>query len=528
MTKKQIIIVLILTATALVLRTQYLGCRPMHTDEAVHAAKFGQLLEEGTYTYDSNEYHGPTLNYLTLIPAKLTSADSYAKLTESTLRIIPAVFGVILVLLTFLLFDGLSFYTCLTAAVLVTVSPAFVFYSKYYIQEMLLVCFTFGLIVCGYRYTKSRKLSWMIAAGIFAGLMHATKETCIIAFAAMLLAIVLTALISKDRTPLAILKQTNKVHLAMGVLAAAVVSMLFYSSFFTNPSGIVESVATYTTYLGRASANSLHTHRWYYYLDLLTYIEGFEKSKWNEDFIVVFAVIGCFLAFKKSSALHVDIKLVRFIAVYTVIMTVVYSAIPYKTPWCLLGFFHGMALLAGFAFVSLIKTFPTRMSKAVFILLLIIFGLAIPLYQVYLGAASHAAEPSNPYVYAHTSNDVFEITDRIADIADAVNKDIYIQVVTTGDDYWPLPWYLRGFKNIAWQGSVDRNAPIAPIIICSPDVEQDMINKLYSIPPPGKRDMYLPLFDEYVQLRPAVEIRGLIKKDLLDKFQALENAAKAE
>ncbi len=500
----------------------------MHTDEAVHAAKFAELLEQGTYTYDSDEYHGPTMNFLTLIPAKLTSAESYTDLTESTLRIVPAVLGVILILLTFLLFDGLTFYACLTAALLVTVSPAFVFYSRYYIQEMLLVCFTFGLIVCGYRYTMARKLPWIIAAGICAGLMHATKETCIIAFAAMLLAIVLTALISKDRTPLAILKQTNKVHLALGVLAAAVVSMLFYSSFFTNPSGIADSVTTYTTYLGRASANSLHIHPWYYYLDLLIYIEGFESSMWNEDFIVVFAVIGCFLAFKKNTALPVDIKLVRFIAFYTIIMTVVYSAIAYKTPWCLLGFFHGMALLAGFGFVSLIKTFPTRNTKAVFILLLIIFGVAIPLYQVYLGNTSHAAEPSNPYVYAHTSNDVFKITDRIAEIANVVNKDIYIQVVTTGDDYWPLPWYLRDFKNIAWQSSVDRNAPIAPIIICSPDVEQDMINKLYSVPPPGRRDMYLPLFDEYVQLRPAVEIRGLIKKDTLDKFQALENAANPE
>ena len=38
---------------------------------------------------------------------------------------------------------------------------------------------------------------------------------------------------------------------------------------------------------------------------------------------------------------------VRFIAIYTVFMTVVYSAISYKTPWCMLGFLQGMILLAG-------------------------------------------------------------------------------------------------------------------------------------------------------------------------------------
>ena len=204
----------------------------MHTDEAVHAAKFGQLLEESTYTYDSNEYHGPTLNYFTLIPAKLTGADYYDKITETTLRIVPVVFGTILILLTFLLFEGLTFYPCLVSAVLITVSPAFVFYSKYYIQEMLLICFTFGLITCGYRYTKSRKLPWIIAAGMCAGLMHATKETCVIAFAAMLLAVLLVSVTSKDRSGPSWFKKLNKLHLAIGLLAAAFISMLFYSSFF--------------------------------------------------------------------------------------------------------------------------------------------------------------------------------------------------------------------------------------------------------------------------------------------------------
>ena len=213
---------------------------------------------------------------------------------------------------------------------------------------MLLVCFTFGLITCGYRYTKSRKLPWIIAAGMCAGLMHATKETCVIAFAAMLLAVLLVSVTSKDRSETSWFKQLNKLHLAIALLAAAFISMLFYSSFFTDPSGIIDSFRTYTTYFDRAASNAYHIQPWYYYLDLLTYIEGFESSMWNEDFIVVFAVIGIFLALKKTSS-NADNNLLRFIAFYTITMTVVYAAIPYKTPWCLLGFFHGMVLLAASA-----------------------------------------------------------------------------------------------------------------------------------------------------------------------------------
>ncbi len=163
----------------------------MHTDEAVHADNFRTLLEGGTYKYDPHEYHGPTLNYFTLIPARLTSADTYPQLTEVTLRIVPVVFGTVLILLTLLLVRGLG-PAAVVAALLAALSPAMVFYSRYYIQETLLVCFTFGVIVCGYRYLRTQALPWALATGVFVGLMHATKETCIIALCSMGLALVLS------------------------------------------------------------------------------------------------------------------------------------------------------------------------------------------------------------------------------------------------------------------------------------------------------------------------------------------------
>ena len=78
--------VLILAAAggALAFRLPRLADRPMHTDEAVQAAKFGELLDEGQYRYDPVEYHGPTLYYLTLpagwwaggAPSETSSASS--------------------------------------------------------------------------------------------------------------------------------------------------------------------------------------------------------------------------------------------------------------------------------------------------------------------------------------------------------------------------------------------------------------------------------------------------------------------
>ena len=84
---------------ALLLRLPELDRRPMHTDEAVHAVKFGALLEEGFYQYDPFEYHGPTLNYFTLIPAWLSGKRTFAAIDEFTLRIVPVFFGMLSILL---------------------------------------------------------------------------------------------------------------------------------------------------------------------------------------------------------------------------------------------------------------------------------------------------------------------------------------------------------------------------------------------------------------------------------------------
>ena len=52
MAKKCCVLILAATIVALALRLPRLHQRPMHGDEAVHADKFGELLEDGVYTYE--------------------------------------------------------------------------------------------------------------------------------------------------------------------------------------------------------------------------------------------------------------------------------------------------------------------------------------------------------------------------------------------------------------------------------------------------------------------------------------------
>ncbi len=54
-----------------------------------------------------------------------------------------------------------------------------------------------------------------------------------------------------------------------------------------------------------------------------------------------------------------------------------------------------------------------------------------------------------------------------------------IQFTANGNDFWPLPWYLRGFKNVGYYGSVPTNL-VAPVIISSTKWDAALESKLGS------------------------------------------------
>ena len=163
----------------------------MHADEAVHAEKFGALLEGRGYAYDPSEYHGPTLYYLTLLPAWLRGQSRYVEIDEVTLRSVPAALGVALVAAHLAARGSLGTEAAAIAAILAAISPAMVFYSRYFIHETALVFFSFGALLAACRYLRSPGAGPALLAGACAGLMVATKETASLALGCMLVALAL-------------------------------------------------------------------------------------------------------------------------------------------------------------------------------------------------------------------------------------------------------------------------------------------------------------------------------------------------
>lgn len=525
--------VLIVTAAAagLFLRLPSLHYRPLHTDEAVHAAKLGDLVEHNDYKYDPFEFHGPTLNYFTLIPAAISGQKSYVELDEFTLRIVPVFFGMVLVLLPLVMTSGLGRMSVFIAALLTSVSPAMVYYSRYYIQEILLVCFTFAVIACVYRYLQYRKVRWLLAAGISYGLMGATKETFVIPCScAFFAAAAVWYLYSEKQSRSSTLRKYIRFWpVAVFAVSAAVVWVVFFSSFFTNPRGISDSFLTFTTYLGRAHGEGRHHHPWYYYIQLITFWKYTNGPVFTEALIVFLSVLGGVFAFSKRNFIGVSKPLVRFFTIYTLLMTAAYSVISYKTPWCMLGFFSGMIVLAGYAGACLISLAKNAGLKGLVCTLLVAGSLHLAAMS-YLSGTKYAASPANPYVYSHTSMDIFDISQGIIDTVNnpAAPKKTVVQIVADGGSYWPLPWYLRSLDqdHIGYWNGFDEKIPPSPLVLVIgtnhdgriDELHGRIINHFYDVSLPGHKNLYVSLFSGYKKLRPGVEARLLLPLDLKEKI----------
>lgn len=493
------------TLIALAFRTPDLPNRPLHNDEAVNGYKFGQLWETGSYKYDPNEHHGPSLYYATYALGKLTAAPDIAHFSETRLRIVTVLFGIGVILTLLLTVDGLGLRPTVWVGFLTALSPAMVFYSRYYIHEMILVFAAFLALASGWRYCRSRKLGWALLAGASVGLMAATKETFIISLIAAAIALGVNQAwnwwLDASRPPVKA-SPLRWAHIGLAALAGLGVAVVLFSSFFTNWSGPLDSVRTYGPWLNRAGGDSPHIHPWYFYLERLMFFHPGKGPVWSEAFLVGLAVVGGVAGFVRKKLGRANAGFVRFLALYTFALLAGYSIISYKTPWCMLSFLQPMILLAGVGAVVLLRSIRVRAARTlVFVLLLA--GCGHLGWQAWALSFPYAADQRNPYVYAQTSVDIFRLVGKINGIAvvSPTTNQTVIKVMAPEDDFWPLPWYLRAYKNVGWWGAL-QNDPYAPMMIVSAQFHAALDEKKTH------------LMVGYFQLRPRVFFELYVDKQL--------------
>ena len=431
---------LLLALLGLVLRLPQLGARPMHTDEAVNAYIVGQLLAGKPFTYDPQDRHGPALAALALPLARLQGARTFADLTESELRLTTVLAGTITILLFGAAVEMFGFVPCMIAALLFAVAPLPVYYDRYFIHESLFAASTFGLILTGWRWSEKRSAAQAALAGGCAALMLASKETAVLHFFALAAAAFVYWLWNLRG------KRPDGLWRPKAALAAAVVflllSLLLFTWFGNNWRAVTSLFQAMPNFFVRAGGEG-HQKPFGYYAQLLA-------GGWSGGMILTLACIGLFQVVRRRAPAPYG-----FLAFYFIFLAVIYSLIPYKTPWLALNFWLPIALFAGMAIGSLWNMPANHAAlRIAFPACCILVGLVASVSiahdtreRVFL----HSADETNPYAYAHTSEDLLGLSAEIETLAkrDAIPAP---RIAVIAADPWPLPWYLRHFSQVGyWQ-----------------------------------------------------------------------------
>ena len=211
------------------------------------------------------------------------------------------------------------------------------YFSRYFIHEMLLVCFTIGLVAATVGWLQSRRETFLYVAAASAGLMFATKETAVISAivlaaaalgAAWLVEARLNARAGQPVAPPwrgAFLRRVvgyaldphsrGRRQLASWLFAAAIflaVNVIFYTSFFTHPEVAIDAIRALA--LWTSTGTSSHTHPWYAYLAWLAQ---------EEMPVLLLGTAGAALALWKA-----DNQFAVFTALWSIGMLAAYSMIP--------------------------------------------------------------------------------------------------------------------------------------------------------------------------------------------------------
>lgn len=464
---------LIILLSAALLRLIYLTQKPLHHDEGVNGLFLVNLFRTGYYHYDPSNYHGPSLYYLAVIPTAINNVFHWGHgLSTVAIRFVTAAFGVGVVWLMLCLRRFLGPSGALAAAAFATVSPGFVFFSRYFIHEILFVFFSLGVIVAWLWYHDTGRPRYLMLASASAAMLFATKETWIITAAVWVIAIPCTIVFLRLRNradaippwlpeplPGADRNKTTRLYLQAAAIFVAI-GVLLYSSFFTNPRGILDSVLTFT-YWTKTGRTGIYNREWSTYLSWL----------WQEEApVLVLGSIGTVVALIRARS-----YLTVFCAFWSMGILTAYSLVPYKTPWLALSIILPLAIMAG----DLIGEAYKPGTRA-FTVIIGGAGILFSLYQAIDVSFWNYDNDSYAYSYAHTKRDFLGLVEEIDAIAAANPAKNEIGITVMSPEHWPLPWYLRDYSHAGYWGHVvDTSEPI--VIALQPQVPEveSRLGKLY-------------------------------------------------
>jgi uncharacterized protein (TIGR03663 family) len=494
---------LVILVVAAILRLYLLTDKVFHHDEGVNGNFMVSLFRNGYYHYDPANYHGPTLYYAALLISSIASIFvGKSGLNDFTLRLVTVIFGMGVVWLLLCMKKWLGGFGALAAAALAAVSAGFVFFSRYFIHEILFVFFTLGVLVALLQFSETRRPRYAVLAAASLSLLGATKETWIITGGVWVIALPCTWLwmklrgrdsnrfwsiendtagIEPDAKAAGSWSTARLAWVAAGVFAG--IWIIFYSSFFTNfPQGVIDSVRTYTIWTKTSSASNVY--------DWTKYFDWLGRAELP---ILVLGTCGIVTALALARS-----RFAVFTAFWAMGIFAAYSLIPYKTPWLALSIILPFVIISGYFLEQLVR----RRSLRVVAYIALAIAAIVETSQAIEISFLRYDDTSETYSYAHTNRDFLNLIHEFEKIAagNPAGKEIGITVMSP--EYWPMPWYLRDYTHTGFWGHV---VPTTEPIIIALQTQKAEVEEKFG-------DKYR-MIGEY-DLRPGNRLSLYVRKDL--------------
>ncbi len=150
-----------------------LGARAMSHDESLHALYSFYLYNGTGYTHNPM-MHGPFLFHANALIYFLFGDSDY------TARIVPALFGVFMVMSPLLLRRWMGRLGAIIASILLLISPSILYYSRYIRNDVYITVWTVLLIAALFHFLRTRKPGWFFLGAAVLMLSLATKENAYI------------------------------------------------------------------------------------------------------------------------------------------------------------------------------------------------------------------------------------------------------------------------------------------------------------------------------------------------------------
>ncbi len=410
-------------------RFLYLNNKPIHFDESINMWFVQKIWEEGFFTYDPTNYHGPLMFYLIQFVQLFTGFDFLST------RWVAAIFSFLTLLI--LWFGPVSQRKALRwSAVFLLMSPAMGFYGRSGIHESAFVFFqVLGILSFYFLTEREFKKFWWTFGGSLLGMM-ALKETFVILLIAVMPAMLMvwyferrTLKIQKWYQDMLTSLQQREVYLPL--LVMFIIFLGLYSGFGAHPKGLIDFFIALIPWLKTGVHGNGHEKGFFHWSELIIRNE--------------YAILACCfaaLAFIKKN------KWLRFYFILSFFLWLIYSLIPYKTPWCLISILWPFAMVAGFGVDELIKKFIAWKRIPIYLALFVLFyGESLRMYELMY---QNPINMNHPYVYVNSTYQMKEFIEKTQALIKE-NPLLREQTVQIGtEESWPVQIVFHDFYFLSY------------------------------------------------------------------------------